>query len=90
MKYGYTDDSIIDCLEFLYKIQMKDKIAETLALVGPRSMAAMKLWKSQQQALGGRLIAASNQVQVEKKIVKIPEPTSKIKKTRLDDDLFDD
>lgn len=88
-KYGYTDDAIIDCLEFLYNIQKLDKLSETLVLVNPRNMEATRLWKAQQRALGGRLLAAQDMTQVEKRIVEIPEAKSIKKEIRLDDGLFD-
>lgn len=88
--YGYTDDTIVDCLEYIYEVEKKDKLAESLALVTPRYVAAMKTWKAQQKALGGRLIAASQTTTVEKRIVNIPEPKSVKKEINLDDGLYDD
>lgn len=90
-KYGYTDDAIVDCLEFLYDVKKVNKLAETLGLVNPRNMEATRAWKAQQRALGGRLLAAQDMVQVEKKIIEeMPETKSAKKEIRLDDGLFDE
>ena len=44
-KLGYTDKTIVDCLEYLYKIEKKKKIAESLTLVTPSSIAKMIEYK---------------------------------------------
>lgn len=89
-KYGYTDDTIVDCLDYIYNVQKKDKLTESLALVNPTSVAAMKKWKSQKKALGGSLIAAASQSQVQEKVIDIPEDINQKRVVRLDDGLFDD
>jgi hypothetical protein len=50
----------------------------------------MRIWRKRQQALGGRLIAASNLTEVQEKIIDIPEPKSCKQEIRLDDGLYDD
>lgn len=89
-KYGYTDDTIVDCLAYIYEVQKKDKLAESLALVNPKSVAAMKAWKAQRKALGGSLIAAMVNTEIQERIIDIPESVSKKKKLDLDADLYDD
>lgn len=89
-KYGYTDDVIVDCLEYIYEVEKKDKLTESLALVTPYFVAKMKSWKAQQKALGGRLLAASEKTEVETRIVNIPEPKSTKEEINLDDGLYDD
>lgn len=89
-KYGYTDDAIVDCLEYIYEIKKVAKLAESLGLVTPYNMSEMKKWRAQQRALGGRLLAANNITEVEEKIVSIPESKSAKKEISLDDGLYDD
>ena len=50
----------------------------------------MKKWKSQKKALGGSLIAAASQSQVQEKVIDIPEDINQKRVVRLDDGLFDD
>ena len=51
----------------------------------------MKIWKSQQKALGGRLLAAREATTVQERIVnEIPEAKSVKKEINLDDGLYDD
>ena len=89
-KYGYTDDTIIDCLDYLYEVKHMDKLSETLVLVNPRNVSAMRSWKATQKALGGRLIAASGLTEVQEKIVDIPESKPFREEINLDDGLYDD
>ena len=44
-KYGYTDDIIIECLNYLYNIKHKKKLSESLCLVSPISIDEMMRWK---------------------------------------------
>ena len=89
-KYGYTDDAIVDCLEYLYEVCKLDKLSESLVLVTPQNMSRMRIWRKRQQALGGRLIAAQHMTEVEERIVDIPEPKSIKKEIRLDEGLYDE
>lgn len=89
-KYGYTDDTIINCLEYLYEVKKIDKLAETLVLVNPQNVAKMKIWQAERRALGGSIIAAITQTQAKEHIIDIPEPVSKKEKIDLDADLYDE
>lgn len=60
-KYGYTDNTIIDCLEYLYNIEKKDKFAESLCLINPISVEKMMQYKKLQQAKANSLIQAMKQ-----------------------------
>ena len=71
-KYGYTDDLIIDCLDYIYNVENKKKIAESLVLVTPTMMDKMIQWKHNQIAKG-RLLAAAMQTKTEKYVVPIKE-----------------
>ena len=48
--YGYTDQIICDCLEYLYEINHTKKLAESLCLVTPTNVEAMMKLKRQQQS----------------------------------------
>lgn len=89
--YGYTDDSIIDCLEYLYNVIKKDKLVESLGLVGPRSMANMKAWKNSQAAKASSIAAAISNTNIQERIIlPVREKKKEKKEINLDDYLFDD
>lgn len=77
--YGYTDNSIIDCLDYIYNVEKKKKFSETLFLVNPATMNKMKMYKREKEKESLKLAAAittkTNEyvapVQVEKKKSKI-------------------
>lgn len=87
--YGYTDDSIVDCLDYIYNIIRKDKLAESLVLVNPRTMANMKSWKVTKKAQAGSLAAAMANTQTTEYIVPIKENNYKKEEINLDDALLD-
>lgn len=88
--YGYTDDSIVDCLDYIYNVVKKDKLTESLALINPRSMANMKAWKADKQARAGSIAAAIANTETKEYVVPIKENTSKRKEINLDDALLED
>ena len=88
-EYGYTDDSIIDCLDYIYNVSKKDKLSESLALVGPRSMANMKAWRADRQARASSIAAAIANTETHEYVVPVKENTSKKKEINLDDALLD-
>lgn len=47
--YGYTDDQLINCLEYLYKIKGLKKLSESLCLINPKSMSEMYAYKQRQE-----------------------------------------
>ncbi len=87
--YGYTDNAVVECLDYIYKVVKKDKLAESLALVNPRSMSNMKAWKADIQARAGSIAAAMANTQTKEYIVPIKENTSKREEINLDDALLD-
>ena len=87
--YGYTDDSIVDCLDYIYNVSKKDKLAESLVLVNPRTMANMKSWKATKRAQAGSLAAAMANTQTTEYIVPIKENNYKKEEINLDDALLD-
>ena len=87
--YGYTDDAIVDCLDYIYNVVKKNKLAESLALVNPRSMANMKSWKAAKQAQAGSIAAAMANTNTTEYVVPIKENNNKKEEINLDDALLD-
>jgi len=58
--YGYTDDMIVDCLDYIYNVEKKKKLTETLFLVNPYTMDKMKQYKKAQERASMQLAAATN------------------------------
>ena len=50
-KYGYTDNVIIDTLEYLYYVKKENKYSESLYLVTPVNVQKMMEWKASQEYL---------------------------------------
>ena len=67
-----------------------DKLTESLALVGPRSMTNMKQWRAYKKAQASGIAASIANTKMKEYIVPIRENTSKRKEINLDDGLFDD
>lgn len=88
--YGYTDDIIIDCLDYIYNVQKKNKLSESLALINPRSVANMKAWKLDQKARASSIVAAIANTETHEYIVPVNEKKREKKVTNLEDGLFDD
>lgn len=84
-KYGYTDQVIIDCLDYIYNVQNTKKLAETLYLVNPKSVDQMKQYKRSLSANSGSIIAAIAQpMEVQK--IEIRENTTSHKQLINPDD----
>lgn len=47
--YGYTDDTIVDCLEYVYEVNNTKKLAESLCLVTPTNVEKMMQRKRAQE-----------------------------------------
>ena len=87
--YGYTDDAIVDCLEYIYNVEHMNKLKESLGLVNPRSMANMKAWRADQKARASSLVAAAATMETKEYIVPINEKKKKKEKLNLDDALLE-
>lgn len=87
--YGYTDDTIVDCLDYIYNVVKKNKLAESLALVNPRSMANMKAWRADRQARAGSVAAAMAATETKAYVVPVQENNAKKKEINLDDALLE-
>ena len=87
--YGYTDDAIVDCLDYIYNVEHMNKLKESLGLVNPRSMANMKSWRAGKKAQASSLAAAIINTEVKEYIVPVQENKKKKKEINLDDALLE-
>jgi DNA-directed RNA polymerase subunit RPC12/RpoP len=87
--YGYTDNTIIECLDYIYKVEHKKKLAESLCLVNPISVNKMKHWKNSEQQKACAVIAASK-TQIQEHIVPIKENTTSNKTNWNPDEWLED
>lgn len=87
--FGYTDDAIVDCLEYIYNVKKMNKLKESLGLVNPRSMAEMKKWRTEKKALAGSLAAAMAAMETTEYVVPTRENTNKKEEINLDDALLE-
>ena len=76
--YGYTDDIITDCLDYLYNVKKMKKLSSSLALVNPRSVEEMKKYKRDQAAQAG-IVAAAASVEIREYSAPIQENKEKPK-----------
>lgn len=89
--YGYTDDAIIDCLDYIYNVEHMNKLKESLGLVNPRSMNNMKAWRADKKARASSLVASIATMETKEYIVPIQEKKKKVKQEiNLDDALLDE
>ena len=88
-EYGYTDGVIIDCLDYIYNVKHYKKLSESLALITPTMVAAMKKWKRSEEGKVGAIIAAMT-TPVEHVQVEIQENVSSNKKKIDINDFLDD
>lgn len=56
--YGYTDDIIVDCLDYIYNVEKKKKLSESLCLVNPPTVEKMRKYKSREEYNAQKLIDA--------------------------------
>ena len=87
--YGYTDDAIVDCLDYIYNEKKMNKLAESLALVNPRSMAEMKAWRSNRKAQASGIAASIANTEMKEYAAPVRENKTKKKEINLDDALLD-
>lgn len=88
-KYGYTDDTIIECLDYIYNVLKMDKLTDSLTLVNPRSMIKMQAWKSMQAGKASSIAASIANTQTVDYLVPVQENKNSKKEINLDDALFD-
>ena len=87
--YGYTDNTIIECLEYIYNVKRMNKLKESLGLINPRSVEEMRKWKKEREAIGSSLNAALTNTVINKQVVSVRENTRQRPKINLDDALLD-
>lgn len=86
--YGYTDQILIDCLDYIYNVEHKRKLAESLCLVKPPMVDKMMQYKRQLTEVGDSLVQAA---QTEMKEYVVPMRQTKTASKRIlnpDDFLF--
>lgn len=91
--YGYTDDLILDCLDYAYNVKKIKKLSESLYFVKPNIIEEMKRWKRQQKEQASGIAAAikiTTENKPQERIVEIKERKKERKETNLEDGLFDD
>lgn len=76
--YGYTDNVIIDCLDYIYNVENKKKLVESLTLITPEMVNRMKLYQKKKQTESIKLTQAMQQ-EVKEHIVPIKENKEKKK-----------
>ena len=88
-EYGYTDDAIVDCLDYIYNVEHMNKLKESLGLVNPRSMMNMKAWRANKKAQASSIVAAIANTEMKEYIVPIREHKKRKKEINLDDALLE-
>lgn len=90
-KYGYTDNIIVDCLDYIYKVKKMSKLSESLVLIRPSIVEEMRQWKRSQQGMASSIAAAiANTKTSEEKITIKENNTSNKELYENFDDLLND
>jgi hypothetical protein len=84
--YGYTDDIIIDCLDYIYNVEKKKKLAESLCLVKPPIVDKMMRYKRSKENESIQL-AKAMEVETTEYVVPIKE-NNKVNKIINDPDAW--
>ena len=87
--YGYTDDIIINTLEYLYYTKKYKKLSESLALVNPTNVEQMLKQKRKESTKANLFVQAMNSPTVNH-IVQVKENNSSLKKNWNPDDWLED
>lgn len=88
-KYGYTDDTIVDCLDYIYNVEKAKKLTESLCLVTPTTIEKMQHYKHKKEIVSNNIIQAMQQPQIEH-IVPIKKTEKQKVEWNPDDWLEDD
>lgn len=83
-QYGYTDNTISDCLDYLYNVLKLKVLSKSLCLVTPTNIEKMKQYKRQQSAAAGQLAAAAA-IKIIEKPVSIRENIDEEQEENLDE-----
>lgn len=84
-KYGYTSDSIVECLEYVYKTKKAKPIEANLVLINPTSMEEMRQHRNTQENKS-YMMAAAMQMETKEYVVPIKENTDEVSKTNWEPD----
>lgn len=87
--YGYTDDTIVDCLDYIYYVEKKKKLTESLCLVQPYMVEKMMKYKAHKEHEAMNIIRATK-TEVKEYVVPIKENTTKKKESLDPDDWLED
>lgn len=87
--YGYTDSILVDSLDYIYNIQKKKKLSESLCLINPTLVEQMMDYKRQLQAQTNKIVETEKVEQVEY-VVPIKENTKKISNKWDPDEWLDE
>ena len=86
--YGYTDDAIIDCLEYVYHVKKMNKLSESLVLINPKNMEEMKKWRAQKKGQASNIVAAIVNTEITETNVPFNIEKNVKKEINLDDALL--
>ena len=89
LTYGYTDQTILDCLDYIYNVENKKKFAESLCLVNPTTVAKMLQYKRMKENQANS-IAQAAAMEIHEYIVPIRESKGRKKELLNPDDFLDD
>lgn len=84
--YGYTDNTIIDCLDYIYNIKKMKKLSESLALIQPSMVDEMLAYKKQEENESNKIVASMDTTMREY-VVPLPK-RKEIKKEIMNPDDF--
>ena len=87
--YGYTDDIIVQCLEYIYNIKKMKKLKESLGLITPYTIEEMKKYNKNQAYKSNMLLNAIKQPKSECQI-EIKENIQSTKNDWNPDDWLED
>jgi hypothetical protein len=89
-EYGYTDDVILDTLDYVYNVKKIKKISETLFFVQPQLVEQMKKWKKNKEHEAQELMESTVKINKKSELVPVFNKKKERKQTNLEDGLFDD
>lgn len=87
-KYGFDDNTIINCLDFLYNIRHVKQLTESLYLVTPTAVEQMRQWERTRENKGSLLQTAFEQSKTIKEHVVKREKKEKTHEKSLNADDF--
>jgi len=85
--YGYSDDLIVDCLDYIYNVKGMRKLAESLTLVKPEMVNEMFLAKQKREMESNKIAEAAATTKIKHNLV-MTEKIKERKKVFLNPDDF--